>query len=79
MINFMSIDSVRNRIYFDDLKMIQIPIVDIEHQKYAVDIFNAYSQRKTFVSELKEKISNICPVLIRGSILEAKGEKQNAN
>ena len=79
MINFMSIDSVRNRIYFEDLKMIEIPIVSKEKQQNAVDIFKATIKRRQFVDELKTIINRICPILIRGSILEAKGGDSNGD
>lgn len=72
-IDFKSVDSVRNRVYFRDLEMIKIPIVSIEQQDFAVSIFNAYCFRKENVDRLKQQIMSICPILIRGSVLEAQG------
>jgi type I restriction enzyme S subunit len=76
-IDFKSVDSVRNRVYFKDLEMIEIPIVDIKLQDYAVYVFNAYSFRKETVAILRNLISSICPILIRRSILEAQGGTVN--
>ena len=72
-IDFYVLDSVRNRFYFDNMDMISIPIPDINTQNSIADIYKGYLRRKYFLSSLKSKISDICPLLIRGSIMEAKG------
>ena len=69
---FMNIDSVRNRVYFKDLENIKIPIPDIIKQKSIANIYNAYNKRKEINEKLKEQIKNICPILIKGSLEEAK-------
>ncbi len=71
-IDFMSIDSVRNRVYFSDLNMISIPIPDINTQKIIVDIYNCYYERVVINEQLKAQIKNICPILIKGSLEEGK-------
>jgi hypothetical protein len=38
---------------------------------------NSYEKRVEYGRQLKEKISTICPILIRGSILEAQGGTVN--
>ena len=68
-IEFNSMDSVRNRYYFEQFQEeISIPLPNIEVQKYIVDVYNAYETRKKINESLKKKINEICPVLIKGSI-----------
>jgi type I restriction enzyme S subunit len=68
-IEFNSMDSVRNRYYFDQFqKEISIPLPDIKLQKAIVDIFKVHETRSNINSRLKEKINNICPILIKASI-----------
>lgn len=50
----------------------QIPIPPIEIQRAIVDIYNAYIMRKEINEQLKQQIKNICPVLIKVSVEEAK-------
>ena len=69
-IDFNTIDSVRNRFQFDELKIINIPIPPIEIQKDIVAIFEAYNKRKEFVEKLKNTVRNICPILIKGAMEE---------
>lgn len=70
--DFMNIDSVRNRVYFKDLENILIPIPDIETQRSVAEMFNAYNERKVINEKLKEQIKDLCPILIKGSIEEAR-------
>ena len=69
---FMNIDSVRNRVYFRDLEQVKIPIPDIEIQNSIANIHNAYEERKRINEKLKSQIKEICPILIKGSLEEAK-------
>lgn len=64
---------VRNTFDYDLMKEVKIPIPSLEIQKQIVNIFHAYKDRKKFIESLKQKISNICPILIRGAIKEVKG------
>ena len=59
---------------FDSLCETQIPIPDIEIQKYISNIFDVYTERLNINEILKQQIKNICPVLIKGSIEEGKKE-----
>lgn len=68
--DFMNIDSVRNRVYFRDLESIEIPIPDIDIQKCISEMFKAYNERKVINEKLKAQIKDFCPVLIRGSLKE---------
>lgn len=52
---------------------VKIPIPSSQIQSQVANVYKAIQKRKEYVVFLKEKISNICPILIRGSILEAQG------
>lgn len=70
---FISWGSARETVSWDDLKQYKIPIPDESIQLQIVNCFNQLTARRNFLATLKEKISCVCPVLIRGSIMEAKG------
>lgn len=69
---FMSDASIRTNLDIDRFSEIQIPIPDIEIQKSIVDIYHAYNNRREINEKLKAQIKNICPILIKGSVEEAK-------
>lgn len=69
-LSFVSMDSVRNRVYFDDLKKISIPIPDFTTQMNIAQIYRAYATRKEIVRKLERQLKTVCPVLIRGSVEE---------
>lgn len=71
-LEFINMDSVRNRVYFKDLDKINIPIPNIEIQRSIAEIYNACYERKRINEKLKTQIKDICPILIKGSIEEAK-------
>lgn len=71
--------SARENISWEDLGSYQIPVPPIETQINIMKLNEIFYRRKKYIDELKVVINKICPILIRGSILEAKGEKQNAN
>lgn len=71
-VRFHSWGSARENFSFDDMRNVQIPIPDISIQKAIVDIYNAYKERKVINEKLKTQIRDICPILIKGSIEEAK-------
>ena len=71
-IDFASCDSVRNRFYFKDLNIIEIPIPDIEIQNAIAKVYECYINRKEINEMLKNQIKDICPILIEGSIAESK-------
>lgn len=66
--------SARETISWEELGDYNIPIPSLEIQKSIVEIFNVLNLRKQINEKLKEQIKNICPVLIKGSIEEARGE-----
>lgn len=64
--------SARENFVFEDFKTIKMPIPSIDIQQDIVNIYTVYKQRKQINEKLKEQIKNICPILIKGSIEEAK-------
>lgn len=71
-VRFNSWGSARETYMFDDLCEFKIPIPKIEIQQSIVNIYNAYNKRKEINEKLKAQIKEICPILIKGSIEEAK-------
>lgn len=65
--------SARENFNFDDMCTVKIPIPPIEVQESIANIYKCYEQRKEINEQLKEKIRDICPILIKGSIDEARG------
>ena len=71
---FHSWGSARETFTWDDLIKVEIPIPDINIQKSIVNIYVTYKQRKMINEQLKTQIKDICPILIKGSIEEARKE-----
>lgn len=69
---YYSMASVRNNFSFDLMEDVKIPIPSIEIQKSIVEIFNTLNIRKQINEKLKQQIKDICPILIKGAIEEAK-------
>jgi len=69
---FHSWGSARETFTWNDLIKVKIPIPNIEVQKDIVNIYNAFIIRKKINEKLKNKLKEICPILIKGSIEEAK-------
>ena len=69
---FYAIGSVRDTFDFTQMKDVCIPIPDISIQRDIVEIHRCYIERQRIAARLKEQFSNICPILIRGSILTEK-------
>ena len=69
---FHSWGSARETFTWEDLIKVEIPIVDIKIQKYIVDIYKVYNERKLINEKLKEQIKKICPILIKGSLIVNK-------
>ena len=76
---FNSWGSARETISLNEIGEYEISIPSIDIQKSIVELLKVYDARVSYRDGLKAIISNICPVLIRGSILEAEGGKPNAN
>ena len=73
---FHSWGSARENFSYEDMKNVQIPIPSIENQKSIVNIFKAYKERIAINEKLKAQIKDICPILIKGSIEEARKAKE---
>lgn len=69
---FHSWGSARETFTWNDLIDVEIPIPSIEIQQSIVDIYKVYLQRKEINERLKEQIKSICPILIKGSLEEAR-------
>lgn len=69
---FHSWGSARENFDFDEMCDVEIPIPDIKIQKAISDIYAVYIERKHINERLKERIKNICPILIKGSLDEGR-------
>lgn len=69
---FHSWGSARENFSFEDMCDVEIPIPDIKIQKAISDIYAVYIERKHINERLKERIKNICPILIKGSLDEGR-------
>ncbi len=69
---FISFGTTRDIFTFEDMKEISIPLPDIKIQKNIVDIFSCYQSRCNINEKLRSQIKDICPILIKGSIEEAR-------
>ena len=72
----MSDASIRTNLDMDRFYEIEIPVPDINVQKAIVEIYNAYNMRRNINEKLKSQIKDICPILIKGSVEEARKTKE---
>lgn len=73
---FHSWGSAREAFSFDDMKEISLPIPEVKIQKSIVEIHEVYSIRKEINEKLKSQMKAICPILIKGSVEEARKTKE---
>jgi type I restriction enzyme S subunit len=66
---FAAADSIRDTFDFEKLCEYKIPVPSINIQQDIVEVFEAYEIRKIINEKLKKKINEICPILIKGSII----------
>lgn len=64
--------STRDVLPLDELCELRFPIPDIEIQQDIVDLYEVYTARKEINEKLKAQIKDMCPILIKGSIEEAR-------
>lgn len=57
---------------FDNLGEVKIPIPDIQIQRAIANMYRTYKGRRAINEKLKTQIKDICPILIRGSLIEGK-------
>ena len=70
---FYAAGSVRDTFDFNLMKEVELPIPELNIQKDITDILAVYNTRKDINEKLKSQIKDLCPILIKGSIDEAKG------
>lgn len=71
---FYSDSSVRANLDIDRFMTLTIPLIDKDTQKSLIKIFRSYQKRKDIVETIKAKISEMCPILVRGAIKEGGGQ-----
>lgn len=64
--------SIRANLDLDRFYEIEIPMPDTAKQQAIANIYIAYMLRREINEQLKAQIKDICPVLIKGSLEEAK-------
>lgn len=69
---FISFGTTRDIFTFDDMKEIAVPLPSEEVQQNIIDIYASYQKRYEINERLKTQIKDICPILIKGSIEEAR-------
>lgn len=62
--------SAREVFTMNDMKEVKIPVPAISIQESIANIYKCYRERSRLVAELKQKIKQICPILIKGSLEE---------
>ena len=67
---FNSWGSAREVFTMDDMNDVEIPIPGISVQREIVNIHKCYIERQRIAEALKDQLKKICPVLIRGSLME---------
>ena len=55
---------------YENLARYRIPVPSLEIQRLIVDIYKVYNARKEILSQMKARIRDICPILIKGSLEE---------
>ena len=73
---FNSWGSARETFDWEEMKNVLIPVRNIEIQQDIVNIFETYNTRRDINEKLKAQIKDICPILIKGSIEEAREAKE---
>ena len=71
-VRFNSWGSARETFDHPDMEQVKIPIPPIEVQNSIANIYKVYTERKEINEKLKERLKNICPILIKGAVEEAK-------
>lgn len=69
---FNSWGSARETFNYEDMCEVRIPIPSISVQESISNIYQVLKERRAINERLKEQIKGICPILIKGSIDEAK-------
>lgn len=73
---FMSDTNVRSGMEKKRFYEIGIPIPSITEQKALVEMFEVFSLRRNINERLKTQLKDLCPILIKGSLEEARGRDE---
>lgn len=65
---FASDASIRSNLDLDRFFDMEIPLPSIDVQEDVVNLFRCYIERQQIATQLKEQLSNLCPILIKGSL-----------
>lgn len=64
--------SARENFSFEEMRNVKIPIPDVSIQKSISNVLKVLFKRTRINEQLKSQIKNICPILIKGSLEEAR-------
>lgn len=67
---FISDSSIRASLELSSFNQIKIPLPPLDIQQAIVNIYTVLLERRAINEQLKQKIKDICPVLVRGAIGE---------
>ena len=67
---FISDSSIRASLELSSFNQIKIPLPPLDMQQAIVNIYTVLLERRAINEQLKQKIKDICPVLVRGAIGE---------
>lgn len=65
---FNSWGSARENFTFEEMQEVEIPIPEESIQQAIIDMYLVYEERKAIATQLKERLNNLCPILIKGSL-----------
>lgn len=65
---FNSWGSARENFTFEEMQEVEIPIPEESIQQAIIDMYLVYEERKVIATQLKERLNNLCPILIKGSL-----------
>ena len=66
---FMSKGSAHEFFEYEDMEEVAIPIPDIHVQQAIANIYSVYMIRREINERLKAQIKDLCPILIKGSLI----------
>lgn len=69
---FMSDASIRTNLDLERLYEIEVPVPAMPLQQSLVELYSVYQTRRAISEKLKAQIKDICPILIKGALEEAK-------
>ena len=61
---------------YENLANYKIPVPGMDVQEAIANIYRVYNECKDINEQLKKQIKEICPILIKGSIEEARKAKE---